>query len=233
MITLYEYLSGNIQLPQNVKDYIYTKLGTKRYQLIDLGDNVKWRTVKMGDALILVEGEVFFGFRAGIGSSAKLMEFIKTRPNEGGYLTNFRGTGQKILKVYAVIGDEALPITSKKSTDFNQLLQKLGKSKMSWGVNSLKNAGITVGAGSPIDIDTNLVKLIAWNGDYPLTSSHLNMAASRLITEAKQVYGKFLRLMDDIHRVESKVSKHGLLFYQYLLALKEITHERVQKSYYL
>ena len=51
------------------------------------------------------------------------------------------------------------------------------------------------------------------------------MAASRLITEAKQVYGKFLRLMDDIHRVESKVSKHGLLFYQYLLALKEITHE--------
>ena len=27
MITLYEYLSGNIQLPQNVKDYIYTKLG--------------------------------------------------------------------------------------------------------------------------------------------------------------------------------------------------------------
>ena len=104
---------------------------------------------------------------------------------------------------------------------------------MSWGVNSLKNAGITVGAGSPIDIDTNLVKLIAWNGDYPLTSSHLNMAASRLITEAKQVYGKFLRLMDDIHRVESKVSKHGLLFYQYLLALKEITHERVQKSYYL
>ena len=50
MITLYEYLSGNIQLPQNVKDYIYTKLGTKRYQLIDLGDNVKWRTVKMGDA---------------------------------------------------------------------------------------------------------------------------------------------------------------------------------------
>ena len=76
---------------------------------------------------------------------------------KGGYLTNFRGTGQKILKVYAVIGDEALPITSKKSTDFNQLLQKLGKSKMSWGVNSLKNAGITVGAGSPIDIDTNLV----------------------------------------------------------------------------
>ena len=104
---------------------------------------------------------------------------------------------------------------------------------MSWGVNSLKNAGITVGAGSPIDTDTNLVKFIAWNGDYPLTSSHLNMAASRLITEAKQVYGKFLRLMDDIHRVESKVSKHGLLFYQYLLALKEITHERVQKSYYL
>lgn len=233
MITLYEYLSGNIQLPQNVKDYIYTKLGTKRYQLIDLGDNVKWRTVKMENALVLVEGEVFFGFRAGIGSSAKLMEFIKTRPNEGGYLTNFRGTSQKILKVYAVIGDEALPITSKKSTDFNHLLQKLSKSKMSWGVNSLKNAGITVGAGSPIDTDTNLVKFIAWNGDYPLTSSHLNMAASRLITEAKQVYGKFLRLMDDIHRVESKVSKHGLLFYQYLLALKEITHERVQKSYYL
>jgi hypothetical protein len=116
MKTLYEYLSGNIQLPQNVKDYIYTKLGTKRYQLIDLGDNVKWRTVKMENAL---------------------------------------------------------------------------------------------------------------------TSSHLNMAASRLITEAKQVYGKFLHLMDDIHRVESKVSKHGLLFYQYLLALKEITHERVQKSYYL
>lgn len=222
---LCEYLSGNIQLPQNVKDYIYTKLGTKRYQLIDLGDNVKWRTVKMENALILVEGEVFFGFRAGIGPSAKLMEFIKTRPNEGGYLTNFRGTGQKILKVYAVIGDEALPITSKKSTDFNHLLQKLSKSKMSWGVNSLKNAGI--------EADINLVKFIAWNGDYPLTSSHLNMTASRLITEAKQVYGKFLRLMDDIHRVESKVSKHGLLFYQYLLALKEITHERVQKSYYL
>lgn len=222
---LCEYLSGNIQLPQNVKDYIYTKLGTKRYQLIDLGDNVKWRTVKMENALILVEGEVFFGFRAGIGPAAKLMEFIKTRPNEGGYLTNFRGTGQKILKVYAVIGDEALPVTSKKSTDFNQLLQKLGKSKMSWGVNSLKNAGI--------EADINLVKFIAWNGDYPLTSSHLNMAASGLITEAKQVYGKFLRLMDDIHRVESKVSKHGLLFYQYLLALKEITHERVQKSYYL
>lgn len=37
MITLYEHLGGNIQLPQNVKDYIYTKLGTKRYQLIDLG----------------------------------------------------------------------------------------------------------------------------------------------------------------------------------------------------
>ena len=35
------------------------------------------------------------------------------------------------------------------------------------------------------------------------------------------------------NQVESKVSKHGLLFYQYLLALKEITHERVQKSYYL
>lgn len=236
MRTLYEYLSGNIQLPQNVKDYIYTKLGTKRYQLIDLGDNVKWRTVKMGDALILVEGErsqsvtrnsveSFFGFRAGIGPSAKLMQFIKTRPNEGGYLTNFRGTGQKILKVYAVIGDEALPITSKKSTDFNHLLQKLSKSKMSWGVNSLKNAGI--------EADINLVKFITWNGDYPLTSSHLNMTASRLITEAKQVYGKFLRLMDDIHRVESKVSKHGLLFYQYLLTLKEITHERVQKSYYL
>lgn len=222
---LCEHLSGNIQLPQNVKDYIYTKLGTKRYQLIDLGDNVKWRTVKMGDALILVEGEVFFGFRAGIGPAAKLMEFIKTRPNEGGYLTNFRGTGQKILKVYAVIGDEALPVTSKKSTDFNHLLQKLSKSKMSWGVNSLKNVGI--------EADINLVKFIAWNGDYPLTSSHLNMAASRLITEAKQVYGKFLRLMDDIHQVESKVSKHGLLFYQYLLALKEITHERVQKSYYL
>ena len=222
---LCEHLSGNIQLPQNVKDYIYTKLGTKRYQLIDLGDNVKWRTVKMGDALILVEGEVFFGFRAGIGPAAKLMEFIKTRPNEGGYLTNFRGTGQKILKVYAVIGDEALPVTSKKSTDFNHLLQKLSKSKMSWGVNSLKNAGI--------EADINLVKFIAWNGDYPLTSSHLNMTASRLITEAKQVYGKFLRLMDDIHRVESKVSKHGLLFYQYLIALKEITHERVQKSYYL
>ena len=231
MITLYEringplceHISSNIQLPQNVKDYIYTKLGTKRYQLIDLGDNVKWRTVKMGDALILVEGEVFFGFRAGIGPSAKLMEFIKTRPNEGGYLTNFRGTGQKILKVYAVIGDGALPITSKKSTDFNHLLARLSKSKMSWGINSLKNAGI--------EADINLVKFIAWNGDYPLTSSHLNMAASRLITEAKQVYGKFLRLMDDIHRVESKVSKHGLLFYQYLLALKEITHERVQKSY--
>lgn len=222
---LCEHLSGNIQLPQNVKDYIYTKLGTKRYQLIDLGDNVKWRTVKMGDALILVEGEVFFGFRAGIGPAAKLMEFIKTRPNEGGYLTNFRGTGQKILKVYAVIGDEALPVTSKKSTDFNHLLVRLSKSKMSWGVNSLKNAGI--------EADINLVKFIAWNGDYPLTSSHLNMAASRLITEAKQAYGKFLRLMDDIHRVESKVSKHGLLFYQYLLALKEITHERVQKSYYL
>ena len=222
---LCEHLSGNIQLPQNVKDYIYTKLGTKRYQLIDLGDNVKWRTVKMGDALILVEGEVFFGFRAEIGPAAKLMEFIKTRPNEGGYLTNFRGTGQKILKVYAVIGDEALPVTSKKSTDFNHLLQKLSKSKMSWGVNSLKNVGI--------EADINLVKFIAWNGDYPLTSSHLNMAASRLITEAKQVYGKFLRLMDDIHQVESKVSKHGLLFYQYLLALKEITHERVQKSYYL
>lgn len=225
MRTLYEYLSGNIQLPQNVKDYIYTKLGTKRYQLIDLGDNVKWRTVKMENALILVEGEVFFGFRAGIGPAAKLMEFIKTRPNEGGYLTNFRGTGQEILKVYAVIGDEALPITSKKSTDFNHLLQKLSKSKMSWGINSLKNVGI--------EADINLVKFITWNGDYPLTSSHLNMAASRLITEAKQVYGKFLRLMDDIHRVESKVSKHGLLFYQYLLALKEITHERVQKSYYL
>lgn len=233
MITLYEHISGNIQLPQNVKDYIYTKLGTKRYHLIDLGDNVKWRTVKMENALILVEGEVFFGFRAGIGPAAKLMEFIKTRPNEGGYLTNFRGTGQKILKVYAVIGDEPLPITSKKSTDFNHLLRKLSKSKMSWGVNSLKNAGITVGAGSPIDTDTNLVKFIAWNGDYPLTSSHLNMAASRLITEAKQVYGKFLRLMDDIHRVESKVSKHGLLFYQYLLALKEITHERVQKANYI
>lgn len=233
---LCEYLGNNIQLPQNVKDYIYTKLGTKRYQLIDLGDNVKWRTVKMENALILVEGEVFFGFRAGIGPAAKLMEFIKTRPNEGGYLThelapdrgyltNFRGTGQKILKVYAVIGDEALPITSKKSTDFNHLLRKLSKSKMSWGVNSLKNVGI--------EADINLVKFITWNGDYPLTSSHLNMAASRLITEAKQVYGKFLRLMDDIHRVESKVSKHGLLFYQYLLALKEITHERVQKSYYL
>ena len=26
---LCEYLSGNIQLPQHVKDYIYTKLGTK------------------------------------------------------------------------------------------------------------------------------------------------------------------------------------------------------------
>lgn len=225
MKTLFEHLSGNIQLPQNVKDCIYTKLGTKRYQLIDLGDNVKWRTVKMGDALILVEGEVFFGFRAGIGPSAKLMQFIKTRPNEGGHLTNFRGTGQKILKVYAVIGDEALPVTSKKSADFNHLLQKLSKSKMSWGVNSLKNAGI--------EADTNLVKFIAWNGDYPLTAPHLNMAACRLITEAKQVYGKFLRVMDDIHRVESKVSKHGLLFYQYLLALKEITHERVQKSYYL
>ena len=138
MKTLYGHLSGNIQLPQNVKDYIYTKLGTKRYQLIDLGDNVKWRTVKMENALILVEGEVFFGFRAGIGPAAKLMQFIKTHPNEGGYLTNLRGTGQKILKVYAVIGDEPLPITSKKSTDFNHLLQKLGKSKMSWGVNSLK-----------------------------------------------------------------------------------------------
>lgn len=163
MTTLLEHINGNIQLPQNVKDYIYTKLGTKRYQLIDLGDNVKWRTVKMENALILVEGEVFFGFRAGIGPAAKLMEFIKTRTNEGGYLTNFRGTGQKILKVYAVIGDEALPITSKKSTDFNHLLQKLGKSKMSWGVNSLKNAGI--------EADINLVKFIAWNGDYPLTSS--------------------------------------------------------------
>lgn len=225
MKTLYEYLSGNIQLPQNVKDYIYTKLGTKRYQLIDLGDNVKWRTVKMENSLILVEGEVFFGFRAGIGPAAKLMKFIKTRPQYGGYLTNLRGTGQKILKVYAVIGDGALPITSKKSTDFNHLLVRLSKSKMSWGVNSLKNVGI--------EADINLVKFITWNGDYPLTSSHLNMAASRLITEAKQVYGKFLRLMDDIHRVESKVSKHGLLFYQYLLALKEITHERVQKSYYL
>ena len=244
MITLYEringqlceHISSNIQLPQNVKDYIYTKLGTKRYQLIDLGDNVKWRTVKMGDALILVEGELslsvarnsvesFFGFRAGIGPSAKLIQFIKTRPNEGGYLTNFRGTGQKILKVYAVIGDEPLPVTSKKSTDFNHLLVRLSKSKMSWGINSLKNAGI--------EADINLVKFIAWNGDYPLTAPHLNMVASRLITEAKQVYGKFLRLMDDIHRVESKVSKHGLLFYQYLLALKEITHERVQKSYYL
>lgn len=213
---LCEYLSGNVNLPQNVKDYIYTKLGTKRYKLVDLGDNVKWRTVKMEDALILVEGEVFFGFRAGIGPSAKLVEFIKTLP-----------------KVYAVIGDEALPVTSKKSTDFNHLLQKLSKSKMSWGINSLKNAGITVGAGSPIDTDTNLVKFIAWNGDYPLTAPHLNMAASRLITEAKQVYGKFLRLIDDIYRVESKVSKHGLLFYQYLLALKEITHERVQKSHYL
>lgn len=233
MVTLCEYLSGNVNLPQNVKDYIYTKLGTKRYKLVDLGDNVKWRTVKMGDALILVEGEVFFGFRAGIGPSAKLMEFIKTLPNDGGHLTNFRGTGQKILKVYAVIGDEALPVTSKKSTDFNHLLQKLSKSKMSWGINSLKNAGITVGAGSPIDTDSNLVKFIAWNGDYPLTAPHLNMAASRLITEAKQVYGKFLRLIDDIYRVESKVSKHGLLFYQYLLALKEITHERVQKSHYL
>lgn len=233
MVTLCEYLSGNVNLPQNVKDYIYTKLGTKRYKLVDLGDNVKWRTVKMEDALILVEGEVFFGFRAGIGPSAKLMEFIKTLPNDGGHLTNFRGTGQKILKVYAVIGDEALPVTSKKSTDFNHLLQKLSKSKMSWGVNSLKNAGITVGAGSPIDTDTNLVKFIAWNGDYPLTAPHLNMAASRLITEAKQVYGKFLRLIDDIYRVESKVGKHGLLFYQYLLALKEITHERVQKSHYL
>lgn len=221
---LCEYLSGNIQLPQNVKDYIYTKLGTKRYQLIDLGDNVKWRTVEV-KGLVLVEGEVFFGFRAGIGPSAKLMEFIKTRPQEGGYLTNFRGTGQEILKVYAVIGDEALPITSKKSTDFNHLLVRLSKSKMSWGVNSLKNAGI--------EADINLVKFIAWNGDYPLTAPHLNMAASRLITEAKQVYGKFLRLMDDIYRIESKVSKHGLLFYQYLLALKEITHERVQKSYYL
>lgn len=225
MRTLCEYLSGNIQLPQNVKDYIYTKLGTKRYQLVDLGDNVKWRTIKMENALILVEGEVFYGFRVGIGPSAKLMEFIKTRPNEGGYLTNFRGTGQKILKVYAVIGDEALPVTSKKSTDFNHLLQKLSKSKMSWGVNSLKKAGI--------EADINLVKFITWNGDYPLTAPHLNMAASRLITEAKQVYGKFLRLMDDIHRVESKVSKHGLLLYQYLLALKEITHERVQKANYL
>lgn len=241
---LCEYLSGNVNLPQNVKDYIYTKLGTKRYKLVDLGDNVKWRTVKMGDALILVEGERyllaarnsverFFGFRAGIGPSAKLMEFIKTLPNDGGHLTNFRGTGQKILKVYAVIGDEALPVTSKKSTDFNHLLQKLSKSKMSWGINSLRKVGIEVGAGSPIDIDTNLVKFIAWNGDYPLTAPHLNMAASRLITEAKQVYGKFLRLIDDIYRVESKVSKHGLLFYQYLLALKEITHERVQKSHYL
>ena len=37
MITLYEHLGGNIQLPQNVKDYIYTKLGTKRYQLITDG----------------------------------------------------------------------------------------------------------------------------------------------------------------------------------------------------
>lgn len=227
MKTLYEHLSGNIQLPQNVKDYIYTKLGTKRYQLIDLGDNVKWRTVKMGDALILVEGEVFFGFRVGIGPAAKLMEFIKTNPNAGGYLTNFRGTGQKILKVYAVIGDEALPITSKKSTDFNHLLQKLRWSKMSWGVNSLKKAGI--------EVDSNLIGYITYGvGDgYPDTSSRLNIAASRLITEAKSVYGKFLRLMDDIYRVENKVGKHGLLLYQYLLALKEITHERVQKSYYL
>lgn len=224
---LCEYLSGNVNLPQNVKDYIYTKLGTKRYKLVDLGDNVKWRTVKMEDALILVEGEVFFGFRAGIGPSAKLMEFIKTLPNDGGHLTNFRGTGQKILKVYAVIGDEALPVTSKKSTDFNHLLQRLSWSKMSWGVNSLRKVGI--------EVDSNLISYITYGGSngYPDTSTRLNMAASRLITEAKQVYGKFLRLIDDIYRVESKVSKHGLLFYQYLLALKEITHERVQKSHYL
>ena len=86
MKTLFEHISGNIQLPQNVKDYIYTKLGMKRYQLIDLGDNVKWRTIKMENALILVEGEVFFGFRSGIGPSAKLMEFIKTRPAGRGFV---------------------------------------------------------------------------------------------------------------------------------------------------
>lgn len=226
MITLCEYFSGNIQLPQNVKDYIYTKLGTKKYHLVDLGDNVKWRTIDT-KGLILVEGEVFFGFRVGQGPSAKLMKFIKTRPNEGGNLTNFRGTSLPILKVYAVIGDEVLPITTKTSYDFNHLLGRLSWSKISWGVNSLKKVGI--------EVDSNLISYITYGGGngYPDTSARLNMAASRLITEATIVYGKFLRLMDDIHRIESKVSKHGLLLYQYLLALKEITHERVQKANYL
>lgn len=211
---LCEYINRSPVLPRNLKDYLYLKFGTRKYQLIDLGDKSKWNSVEVPNGVVLVEMENLFGVRIRKGSRTMMIKFSKLKPDAKGFMDDTVGLGKEIQKVYGVITDRIPTQKEKTKENFPTLIKLLRKGNIYDGVKDVERFGIAI----PEDLMPKLI----YGKNYPKDKLELQACANLLVWSTDKVFGVFLRILDQLHKVENKLKAPGILFYRYLTALYEI-----------
>lgn len=218
MIPLLEYINRSPILPQNVKDYLYLKFGTRKYQLIDLGDKSKWNSVEVPGGIILIETETLFAVRVRKGSHTMVIKFSKLKPDAKGFMDDTVGLGKIIERVYGVIADRIPTGEEKTMDDFPTLIKLLRKGNPNEGIKDVERFGIA--------IDEELMPKLIYRNNYPKDKLELRGRANLLVLSSDKVYGKFLRILNQLHKVENRLKAPGIIFYRYLTALWQMTRER-------